>query len=532
MVPSAGKTETPRDRRGGAGARAAGWLTRRRLAVMAGALAVAVIIVVGCAYPLQFPPAPLLARETAAGFVRAYDTNADRRADYFTIQDASGRIVRIGYSATGAPSPTDFVNLDEIPAANCRHVVLILDGIGYDAVEAFRQEGRLRLFHAPARLISTFPSMTDLALTDAFRGVTCVGYEVVYFDRATNAVVGGDADYMGLKNESWVGNLAYRAGTLMDPLSYLYPDAIFEKELGDFKKVFDRRDRTDVAAYFVGTAGLATRQGAEGQRKVLEAVDRLVEELVQKTRGLVKVTAFSDHGHMLVRCDRVDFRKYLQDAGWRVADRLEKPRDVVPVEYGILTYASFATHDRADLVATLLQHPGVDLVVYGEPEAVAVEKPGAKALVERRGGRYRYRAPAGDPLGLAPVLEKMRADGLLDADGFAADADWFDRTLTHTYPDAPDRLWRAFNGLAEHVPDVVASLKDGYCAGSSSRAFWLPYVASTHGDLERKSSTAFIMSTAGPLLEPGRGLRHRDVPALMERLTRRPWPPPAEGKPK
>jgi len=505
---------------------------QRRLAVAAGLLALAAIIVVGCAYPLPFPSAPLVAKETAAGLVRAYDTNNDRRADYFTIQDASGRVVRIGYSTTGDASPADCINLDDIPIADCRHVILILDGVGYDAVESFRQEGRLRLFHPPGRLISPFPSMTDLALADAFRSATCVGYEVVYYDRATNAVVGGNADYLALKNESWVRHLAYRAGTLMDPLAYLYPDAVFEKELGNFKKAFDRRDRTDVAAYFVGTAGLATRQGAEGQRKVLDAVDRLVEELVQKTRGLVKVTLFSDHGHALVPCRRIDFRTYFQDQGWRVADRLEKPRDVIPIEFGIITYASFATADRPALVSLLLEHPGVDLVTYGQGDRVAVEKQGERAYIERRGSRYRYRPERGDPLGLAAVVEKMKADKVLDADGFADDAAWFQRTLEHGYPDAPDRLWRAFNGVVEHAPDVVASLKDGYCAGSASRAFWLSQIASTHGDLHRKSSTSFIMSTIGPVVPPGSGVRHRDVPALMEKLTGRPWPPPPEGKPK
>jgi hypothetical protein len=335
---------------------------------------------------------------------------------------------------------------------------------------------------------------------------------------------------MSLKNESWVSNLAYRAGTVMDPLAYLYPNWVFETELGDFWKVFDRRDRTDVAVYFVGTAGLGTRQGLEGQRKALAAVDRVAEELVQKTRGLVKVTMLSDHGHTLTPCARIDFRKYFPGHGWRAVDRLQKPRDVVPVEYGIITYAAFNTDDRPDLVALLLEHPGVDLVTYPDGRRVGVEKKGEQAWVERRGNQYRYVATAGDPLELAALITKMKADGCMDADGFADDRVWFDRTLTHKYPDPLNRLWRAFNGMVEHVPDVIASLNEQYCAGSASRAFWLPYVASTHGDLQRKSTTAFIMSTAGPVLPPGAGARHRDLPALLEKLTGRPWPPTPEGK--
>jgi hypothetical protein len=51
----------------------------------------------------------------------------------------------------------------------------------------------------------------------------------------------------------------------------------------------------------------------------------------------------------------------------------------------------------------LLEHPGVDLVTYPEPGTVVVEKAGARARVERRGDRYRYRVEKGDPLELAAV---------------------------------------------------------------------------------------------------------------------------------
>jgi hypothetical protein len=495
-------------------------------------LATVVAVGAGCAGPLRFPDKPLAAQETAAGLMQAYDADADGRADYFTVRDADGRIAGIGYDTKGEGTPTDFVGLDKVPLASCRHVILILDGIGYETVEAMRQEGRLRLFYPPGRVISTFPAMTDLVLADVFRCGVCAGYEAVHYDREKKGIVGGDSDYMSFKNEAWAKDIAYRAGALLDPLSYLYPGWAFETELGDFRKVLDRWNPSDVAAYFVSTAGLGTRQGLKGQRRVLEAVDRMAEELVWKTRGKVKVTVLSDHGHTLVQCERVDFRPYLRERGWRVVDRLEKPRDVAPIEYGTVTYASFATNDRAGLAATLAEHPGVDLAAYPEGDRVGVEKKGGRAWVERSGSRYRYTAAAGDPLELTPIIEKMKADKVIDADGFADDRVWFERTLEHKYPDALDRLWRAFNGLVENAPDVVASLKGAYCAGAASRAFWMPKVASTHGDLARKSSTAFIMSTIGPVLPPGVGARHRDLPAILENLTGRPWPLKGEGKDK
>ena len=239
----------------------------------------------------------------------------------------------------------------------------------------------------------------------------------------------------------------------------------------------------EVRAYFVSTAGASTRDGLAGQRRVLEAVDRLCEELVWKTRGLVKITLFSDHGHTLTPAARADFGKYLTEMGWHMTDHLAGPRDVAKMEYGLISYAGFATRDRAGLAADLIKHPATDLVTYPEIDAVVVQSADGLARVDRRGSRYRYRVEKGDPLQLAPIVEKMRADGVIDKEGFAEDAEWLKRTVTHVYPDPLNRLWRAFNGLVENPPDVIASLKPEFYNGTADRAAWLPVVPSTHGSL-------------------------------------------------
>ena len=504
-----------------------------RLATLVWACVPALALAAGCAAPVRFPDQPLAVTPASAGTVRTYDTDADGRADYFTTADAADRTVRIGYDLNRDGEPDSLVDLDTIPAAGARHVVIILDGFGFDTVEAYQKEGRLGLFHPPARVISTFPPMTDLALADIFRSVPPTALEVVHFDHQRNALVGGDGDYLSLLNEDWARRCDYRAGTLTDPLSYLFPGYIFGQELGDLAQLFDRRDRPQIVAYLVSTAGLGTRDGLDGQRRALAAIDRLAEEFVWKTRGLVKVTLLSDHGHTLIQGERADFRGFLAGNGWRTQDRLDGPRDVVCIEYGLITYASFATRDRPALAAELVKHPASDLVIYDDGAAIVVQKPGGRAFIERRGDRYRYRAVEGDPLELAPLLAKAKADpataALVDTDGYADDRAWLRLTLTHKYPDPAVRLWRAFHSQTEHVPDVIVSLKDGYFAGSTSRSGWLGRVASTHGDLAQRSSTAFIMSTAGPAAQRWPYLRCADLPPVLEALTGRPWPPVAQG---
>jgi len=489
----------------------------------------AACVAAGCAGPIRFPAAPLAEKETAGGLVRAYDTNGDKAADFFTFMGSDGRITRIGYDTTGDSAADSFVRLDEPTFADCRHVVLVLDGVPLHLVREFQSRGRLRLFYAPSRVVSTYPAMTDLALAEVFRSTKPLGYESLYYNHRAERLMGGNGDYLSLKNEAWARRVDYRAGTTLDPLAYLYPRWAFDRELEDFDKVLARRDSKTVVAYFVSTAGLATRDGAAGIEKVLDAVDRLALRLVAESRGLVKITVLSDHGHTLARCERIDFRRFLADKGWRVTDRLQGPKDVVPVEYGLITYASFAARDRPALAADLLQHRGVRFAIYPDGERVIVRTRNAEAHIENQDGRYRYEATGGDPLQLLPVLERLRAEGKMDSGGFVADRDLFLATADHVYPDAVDRLWRAFHTMAENVPDVVADLQAGFYAGAAARAAWFPTASSTHGDLERLSSTAFLMSTGGRLPEP---LRSRDVPDAIERLTGGPWPvlPGGDGR--
>jgi hypothetical protein len=477
----------------------------------------------GCAAPMRFPATAVSETQTPEGTVRAYTVDAKGRADFFTTQGTDGRIFRIAYDTSGGGKPDSFVDLDEIQAPDCRHLIIVLDGIPYGVVEAYRQKGGLRLFYPPSRLISTYPAMTDLALTDAFAAVRCYAPESIYFDHRVNRLRGGDADYVSMKNERWVNHCDYRAPPVLDPVAYIFPEPCFHKELDTILERVRKRDRSVLVCYIISTACLATKEGEAGMIKILEGADRLSEQLVYETRGLIKITLFSDHGHTMKRSERLDPRPLLTAKGWHISDRLDGPRDVVPIEYGLVTFASFATKDRAGLAADLVQCEAFRLAYYEDGPGVAVRSPDGQAVVERRGGRYRYRVTQGDPLLLLPVFEKLKAEGKLDADGFAGDQPLFEATVTHVYPDACNRLWRAFHGLIEKPPDVMADLDWGYYAGAASRAAIYGAVPSTHGDLERTSSTGFFMSMIGSFPP---ALRHRDLPKAIHELTGRLWPEP------
>ena len=153
-----------------------------------------------------------------------------------------------------------------------------------------------------------------------------------------------------------------------------------------------------------------------------------------------------------------------------------------------------------------------------ESAARADARPGvdAKARILRKGGAYRYEAISGDPLKLGEILPGLTpdAEGYHHADALLA------ATATHTYPAPLQRLWRAHLGLVENPPDVILSLADGFFSGAKSFGGSVR-VASTHGSLNARNSTAFIFSTIGRLPEV---LRSADVPSEMQKLVGAPWP--------
>ena len=482
--------------------------------ILAALLPAAAYLIAGCRKPVHFPMEGVAG---AAGAARAYDTDGDGRADFFQYRDAAGRIAKIAYDRDGDGRPDETVDLDAIDFARCRHLVLILDGFAYDLVKKAYDAGALRMFHPPSRVVAPYPTLTDPALEDLLAYSPCPAFEARYYDRGANRAAGGSGDYMAGKNAPYNQLLQYRAAMLWDALGYLYPWEVFGKELNDAKRLFDRGRTQEVLAYFVSSAGVGTRMGAEGQRKALQRVEQFVNQVIWETRGLTKVTLLADHGHSYTEARRIPLEKHLKDRGWKLRESLKGPKDVVYIRFGLETYASFATQSREALAKDLAAAEGVELASFAAEDAVVVLAPkGQRAVIRRRGARFRYQRVSGDPLGLRPILAKLKPDaaGYFDADELLS------ATLTHTWPAPLQRLWRAHFALVANPPDVIVSLADNFYSGDTSLAGAVS-IASTHGSLNYSNSVTFIMSTIGPLPPY---MRSRDVPGHMKTLTGRHFP--------
>lgn len=466
-----------------------------------------------CAVEPSFPP-PIEARVENRETVFAFDTDGDRRPDFWQYQRADGRKHALAYANQQPGQPGERIELDAIDASECPHFVIALDGVPFELVNQLYHEGHFRFFHSPARVICCYPAMTDLALSELFHTGPCLGYQARYFDREANRFTDGNAVYLSAQNSPWMELMDYRCSFWWDALAYLDPQKVFNHELSGIARTFREIDVGEAYAYTVATAGLGTRGGRAGIRKYLRTIDRLCEQIIYERRGRVHLTVTADHGHNLVENELISFRQTLEAGGYRQAKSLQKPGDVVPVAYGLVTYAAFFTDDADGVAECLLHHEDVEFACYPVDDAVVVRDRAGAARITRGDYGFVYESSGGDPLRLTEILERLRIDGKVSADG-EIDADaLFEATLNHAYPDPLARIWDAFHGLVENPPDLIVNLRDGACYGSRFFHAMIGRVSSTHGSLNRAGSTTFVLTTLGELPS---AMRARDVlPRLQE----------------
>ncbi|HOW69750.1 MAG TPA: hypothetical protein PKY77_04040 [Phycisphaerae bacterium] len=432
---------------------------------------------------------------------RWYDVDGNGRPDYRERLSPAGLVARIGYDANEDGQIEEDVELAEVPANEIRHLVLILDSVPFDMVEEFWDQGRLRYFPRPTRVVSPFPVMTDPILSEFFGRAPLPGVEAEYFDgqKLTN----GYATYAADGNTPWHADTDYYLTPSLHAIAYLWQRAWFEHELHRIQETYaklggDHKRR--MVAYVVGTSALGAKQGRDGHAVGLITLDRFCMTMLHQTRGRIRISLFSDHGHDLVMGKRIALKKQMARLGYRVGDALRQPGDVVIPEFGLVTCAAIHTREPAQVARDVVNIDGMELAAYrGDEDSIVVVDRQGVAMISRSPAGFRYRVRSGDPLRLEPVLDQLRTAGKIDANGFVDDRLLFEATATHTYPDVVQRLWRAFHGLFSHVPDVFVSLEDGWYVGSPAMTKLLGGLRGAHGNLRGESSCGFATTMSGSL---------------------------------
>ncbi|MCP4592923.1 MAG: hypothetical protein GY842_19480 [bacterium] len=465
---------------------------------LAGLTGAVLVWSVGCSSAeVDWPRRPVLGVARNGDTMVSYDLSGSGVPDYVQRMQGDRKTV-LYFDADEDGRPDEEVRLDAC-TPDWPHYLIVLDGVPHQLVARMWDDGRFRLFGRPSKVISTYPSMTDLALSRLLGTAAPAAIEAVHFDEQSNRICGGDDAYNRGANSPWLEVLTYHAPQSIGARAYLDPQGVFARELREMRAAFDRVDSGLASAYSVGTAGLGTRGGEAAIEAYLEVIDRFCERLMYDRRGRVRITLVADHGHSLTPCKRIGFKRHLAAHGFRLTDSLRRAEDVVTVKYGLVNLAQFFTPRPAEVARALLAHPAADIASFRVGERVMVLSAEGEAEVHRRGGGYAYTTTVGDPLRLNPIIEVLTDAGQVAKDGTIYDRSLSLATADHVYPDPLHRLWNCFDGAVHNPPSVVLSLKDGYCHGSWLFEAGIGRVASTHGALDQTNSATFVMSTAGGL---------------------------------
>lgn len=497
--------------------------------------------------PSLFPVAPLRVATLDDGSIeRFYDLDADGRSDFCERLNPHGRIQTLLFdrdrdgesdehatlrdadsaspsqdTAAAVPFPTPASKsvpaapppdaAETVSPADGPQLLLIIDSVPYEIVREMWQQGRLRHFAPPSRVISPFPVMTDVALADFFDAGPCPGVESEYFDGTR--LRHGLESYGATQTAPWLACVDYALPAGKHVFAYLNSQRWMRTELAliqdQFALASGHRPSRCFSAYLVTGSAIGSRHGRNGHIEALTLLDRWTQMLMYQHAGRLRITLMSDHGHDIRDSRWVALPDALRALGYRPVETLTGPADVVIPTFGQVSCAAVYTRAPAAVAHNLVGVEGVELACYRDQDAVVVLARDGRARITRTPDAYHYAATAGDPLRLLSrsVSSDRRAIDVPRDDVAASPED--------AYPDALHRLWRAFDDLVVHTPDVLVALAPGYHTGSEQMSR-LIRMRAAHGNLTRESSTGFVMTTTGALPPV---MRMQDVAAALRART-------------
>lgn len=406
-------------------------------------------------------------------------------------------------------------------------LVLALDGIAYRDMQALQtgvtrtnfwgKTYQLRAFTVQegyfpvSRMISTFPSASDVAWTDIFGDRPLPGYQRTYYSAEANSLIELNGVTTTMEHErqmDWqVQNGFVRA------LGYLFPAHTLRYEMHG------------MVVNFLKTAGLkenyyvyirASDDSQHLDRDILALLCELDHRL-QKLRSEYKaregrdleIVILSDHGHNHAgRGTRVQDAAFLERAGYHVGTAITGPKDVVLPVVGIESWVEVHCDlgESEKLAKLLCQLEGVDvlaaIVPYRANHFLVMNSKGERAdiLWKPERNMFRYVPVNGDPILYRPVVKELEQNQRLDGEGFATADDWMAATMANHYPLALERIARGLTRGALNPATILISLDNHYVNDYwlTEKGSRLVTCRSTHGGLDDICSDGILLSNFQP----------------------------------
>jgi Type I phosphodiesterase / nucleotide pyrophosphatase len=410
-------------------------------------------------------------------------------------------------------------------AALPKRLVIAIDGIAYRDMKAlqagvtykdthgfeFHRQGFHQGYFPVSRLISTFPSTSDVAWTDIFGDRPLPGYQRTYFSDAANSEMSVNGITTSMEYEKQM-HWDVQNGFLRT-LGYVNPSHAYQYDVHELVRNFlNTRSKGD--NYY---AYLRTPDDAQHLARDVFAILCSLDEKLQELRALYKareghdleILILSDHGNNHAGVGRrIEIQTFLKNAGYRITNSIVNSRDVVLPTTGIESWVEIhnAPAETEKLLQLLPHLKGVDVLTARFPgqtnRFIVMNSKGERAVIEWNPARnsFRYSTGGGDPINYLPVVEALSQKNRLDAGGFATADDWMAETLTHRYPLALERIVRGHTRVTLNPATILISLDNHYV-----HAGWLIKKGSefvtfggTHGALDDLNSDGILLSSFAP----------------------------------
>ena len=417
-------------------------------------------------------------------------------------------------------------------AALPKRLVLALDGVAYRDVRALQAgvsytDRKGREFHRQAfnegyfpvsRMISTFPSASDVAWTKILGDRPLPGYQRTYFSEAANRQVPQNPITTSMEYErqmTWQVTSGFQR-----TIGYAVPGHAFKYEVRELLKDFLNATNQGDTYY----ALLRSTDDAQHLSGDILALLCTLDDSLQELRSIyreregreLEILVVSDHGNNHAGpAKRVKVRAFLKKAGYRLTKSIRTPKDIVLPTTGIESWVEIhnSPGETEKLVSLLSHLEGVDIVTALDPEQtnrfIVVNSKGEQAAIEWNPlqNSYRYSTTVGDPLLYRPVAEALLGKNELDARGFASADAWMAETLEHRYPLACERIVHAHTRAALNPATILISLDNAYVHAG----WWLKrgsdfvYFGGTHGGLDDLCSDGILLSSFAPTHDTSAG---------------------------
>ena len=415
-----------------------------------------------------------------------------------------------------------------VHAALPKRLIVLLDGVSYRDVQALQagvtytdprgrrqtRQGFHQGYFPASRMISTFPSASDVAWTEIFGNRPLPGYQRTYFSAATGSEIYQNGVTTSMEYERqmhWE-----LASETRRKFGYLRPSATFKYEVRALVAGFLRAPADCENFYGLIRASDDAQHTSGDIFALLCFLDEELKKLGKRYQASearpLEILLLSDHGNNHAGPGRrVPIHAFLKTAGYRVTAGIRQAKDIVLPTVGIQNWVELhCAPAETEMLAELLPElAGVDCVtarVVGQPDQFVVrnaKREQARIAWKPGPNSFRYVPEHGDPLGYQPVLDALARTHQLDADGFAPAEAWLRETRTHRYPLAPERIVRGHTQAALNPASILISLTNGYVHSSwiLKQVSSIIRLGGTHGALDDLSSNGVLLGNFSPTVD-------------------------------